>query len=178
MNSAFSGLDATTLLPVQAPAGGTALPGSPEDTRISGQLFVRMPISQDSLRVMNNLNAGIRLTHIGSRTLERLLYALDPYEANEGIVKQRALLRKGSPEWVNLEIRHGNLSLTGDVSVMGARLPLPPVERLNVTNMPIHTKLQKILSRLGPVERGLKTLSADTILVGENSAIHFVEDRP
>jgi len=177
MNGAFSGLDARTLLPEPAPGERTS-PHTDPDTRVSGQVSLQMPVSHESVRVMNNLSAGIRLTHIGSRTLERLLYAMDPYEANEGIVRQRALLRKGTPEWVDVQIRHGNLSLAGSVAAMGTSIPLPAVERLNLTNLPIHARLQKILGGLGPVEKGLKTLSADSILIGKDSSIRFVEDRP
>ncbi|MCF8143164.1 MAG: AsmA family protein [Deltaproteobacteria bacterium] len=173
MNGAFSGLDARTLLPEPAPGERTS-PHTDPDTQVSGQVSLRMPVSHDSVQVMNNLSAGIRLTHIGSRTLERLLYAMDPYEANEGIVRQRALLRKGTPEWVDVQIRHGNLSLAGSVAAMGTSIPLPAVERLNLTNLPIHARLQKILGRLGPVEKGLKTLSADSILIGKDSDIRFV----
>jgi translocation and assembly module TamB len=177
MEGAFSGLDAAKLLPEQAPANRTSLRGPAPDTQVSGQVSLQIPVSQDSIRVMNNLSAAVHLTHIGSRTLERLLYTMDPYEANEGIVKQRALLRKGTPEWVDLQIRHGNLSLSGSVAAMGARIPFPKVERLNLTNLPIHNRLQKVLSRLGPVEKALKTLSAESILVGKDSSIRFVENR-
>jgi translocation and assembly module TamB len=178
MKGAFSGLDAATLLPEQASAERAALRGPDPDTQVSGQVSLQMPISQDPVQVMNNLGAAVHLTHIGSRTLERLLYAMDPYEANEGIVKQRALLRKGTPEWVDVQIRHGSLSLSGSVAAAGARISLPPVERLNLTNLPIHNRLQKILKMLGPVENGLKALSAGTILINEDSSIQFVENTP
>ncbi|MFO7601843.1 MAG: hypothetical protein R6X27_18850, partial [Candidatus Desulfacyla sp.] len=173
MNGAFSGLDAQTLLPEPAP-GERASPHTDPDTQVSGQVSLRMPVSHDSVQVMNNLSAGIRLSHIGSRTLERLLYAMDPYEANEGIVRQRALLRKGTPEWVDVQIRHGNLSLAGSVAAMGTRIPLPPLERLNLSSLPIHARLQKILGRLGPVEKGLKALSAEAIMIQKDSSIRFV----
>jgi len=178
MRGAFSGLDTLRLLPEQPTVDRIAPRGSEQDTQVSGQVSLKMPVSRDSVRVMNNLSAGIHLTHIGSRTLERLLYAMDPYEANEGIVKQRSLLRKGTPEWVDLQIRHGNLSLSGSVMAMGAQISLPRVERLNLTNLPIHDRLQKVLARLGPVEKALKTLSADSILIRKDGSIGFVEDTP
>jgi hypothetical protein len=51
------------------------------------------------------------------------------------------------------------------------------VERLNLTNLPIHHKLQNALSRLGPVEKGLKVLSADAIMINQDSTIRFVEEQ-
>jgi len=177
MTGAFSGLDVATLLPERGPTDRISLRGLEPDTRLSGQVSLQLPVSQDSVRIMNNLSAGIQVTHIESRTLERLLYAMDPYEANEGIVKQRALLRKGTPEWVDLQIRHGNLSLSGSVTAMGTRIPLPKLEQLNLTSLPIHNTLQKILSRLAPVEKGLKALSADSILIGKDAGVRFVHTR-
>jgi len=176
MSGAFSGLDAATLIPEQPHRDRSSLKRSDPDTQISGRMSLDLPLSQDPVRVMNHLRAGIHLTHIGSRTLERLLYAMDPYEANEGIVKQRAILRKGTPEWVDLTIRHGNLALSGSVNALGARIALPKVERLNLTSLPIHRRLQRILSRLGSLEKGLKTLSADSILIGKDSSIRFVQN--
>jgi len=177
MEGAFSGLDAATLLPKQAAGEPRSLQDQGRESQISGQVFLNMPISRESVHVMNNLSAGIRLTHIGSRTLERLLYAMDPYEANEGIVKQRAILRKGSPEWVDFRIRNGNLSLSGAVTAMGSRIALPRVERINLTNLPIHDRLEKALDRLGPVEKGLKALSAESIMIRNDSSMEFVQER-
>jgi translocation and assembly module TamB len=177
IQGAFSGLDATTFLPEQASPDRISSRAPGEDTQLSGQVIFQMPISQDPVQVMNNLSAAVHLTHIGSRTIERLLYAMDPYEANEGIVSQRALLRKGTPEWIEVQIRHGNLSLSGSVAAVGVQIPLPPVERLNLTSLPIHHRLQKVLSRLGPVEKGLQALSADAIMINKDSTVRFVEGR-
>jgi hypothetical protein len=51
------------------------------------------------------------------------------------------------------------------------------VERLNLTNLPIHARLQKILGGLGPVEKGLNALSADGIMIQKDSSIRFVDRR-
>jgi hypothetical protein len=170
MDSSFSGLDADRLSPFSLLPGpkkdssqkSENLPG---DTELSGELSLRLPVSEDPDQVLNNLSATLRLTHIGSRTLERFLYAMDPYESNETISRQRNILRQGTPRWIDLEIRHGNLSLTGEVEVKGVSVQLPSIERLNVTALPLHRKLQKHLSSLGPVVNALKALSADAIII-------------
>jgi len=172
MDSSFSGLDADQLSPVSLLPGpkkdsshkSENLPG---DTELSGELSLRLPISEDPGQTLNNLSAVLRLTHIGSRTLERFLYAIDPYESNETISRQRNILRQGTPRWIDLEIRHGNLSLTGEVEVKGVSVQLPSIERLNVTALPLHRKLEKNLSSLGPVVNALKALSADVITIKE-----------
>ena len=132
-----------------------------------------MPISQDPDQALDNLDLILRLTHIGSRTLERFLYAMDPYESNEAISKQRNILGQGTPRWIYLEIRHGNLSIKGEVEVRGMSVQLPPIERFNITALPLHRKLQKHLYSLGPVVNALKTLSADTIIIQEGG-VRFV----
>lgn len=170
MDSSFSGLDADRLSPASLLPGpakdafqtSEKLPG---DTELSGELSLRLPISADPDQALNNLSAALRLTHIGSRTLERFLYAMDPYESNETISRQRNILRQGIPRWIDLEIRNGNLSLTGEVVVKGVSVQLPPIERFNVTALPLRRKLQKNLSSLGPVVDVLKTLSADVIMM-------------
>jgi len=165
MDSSFSGLDADRLLPGTEKDSSQKSKNLSGDTELSGELSLRLPISKDPDQTMNNLSAVLRLTHIGSRTLERFLYAMDPYESNETISRQRNILRQGTPRWIDLEIRHGNLSLTGEVEVKGVSVQLPSIERLNVTALPLHRKLEKNLSSLGPVVNALKALSADVIII-------------
>ena len=97
MNGAFSGLDANRLL--QRGNAGSVRDQKiiDEDTQISGRMSLQVPIAANARTVMDNLDAVFRLTHIGARTLERLLYAMDPHENNESIVQQRALLKKEHP---------------------------------------------------------------------------------
>jgi len=167
MDSSFSGLDANQLLPGPKKDSSQKSEKLPGDTELSGELSLQLPISEDPDEALNNLSAILRLTHIGSRTLERFLYAMDPYESNETISRQRNILRQGTPRWIDLKIRHGNLSLTGEVQVKGVSVQLPSIERLNVTALPLHRKLEKNLSSLGPVVNALKTLSADAIIIKE-----------
>ena len=165
LDSSFSGLDADRLLPGPKKDPSQKSENLPGDTELSGELSLRLPISEDPDQTLNNLSAVLRLTHIGSRTLERFLYAMDPYESNETISRQRNILRQGTPRWIDLEIRHGNLSLTGEVKVKGVSVQLPSIERLNVTALPLHRKLEKNLSSLGPIVNALKALSADVIII-------------
>ncbi|MCJ7683728.1 MAG: AsmA family protein [Desulfobacteraceae bacterium] len=182
MDCTFSGLDADRLSPfslLPGPAKGSSqtrenLPG---DTELSGELSLRLPISEDPDQALNNLSAALRLTHIGSRTLERFLYAIDPYESNETISRQRNILRQGIPRWIDLEIRHGNLSLTGEVEVKGMSVQLPPIERFNVTALPLRRKLEKNLSSFGPVVKALKALSADVIMM-QGGRMRFISSDP
>ena len=90
---------------------------------------------------------------------------MDPYESNEMIRKQRTILRQGTPLWVTVEIRSGNLSLAGEVLVKGARITFPTIERFNISALPVRKRLEKAFSSLGPVVNALKALSANAILI-------------
>ncbi len=177
MGGDFSGLDADRLLQRgrAGKAGNKKITN--EDTRISGRMSLQVPISADARSVMGNLNAVFRLTHIGARTLERVLYAMDPHENNESIVQQRALLKKGTPRWIEVVVRSGNLSLTGEVVVAGSNIRLPAIKRLNMASLPIQKQIQNLASRLVPLLEGLEILSADTLRVEQDGAIYFSEDR-
>ena len=176
MDGGFSGLDADRLLRGRDTGGFRNQTAGGEDTRVSGQVSLQIPMDPNAGTVMNNLNAVFRLTHIGARSLERLLYAMDPHENNESIVQQRALLRKGTPRWIEVTIRHGNLSLTGEVAVGGSSINLPPIKRLNVTALPIQKRIQNLAAAMVPLVKGLKILSADTLRVDHGGVIDFVEE--
>ncbi|MCJ7808910.1 MAG: hypothetical protein MUP26_01485, partial [Desulfobulbaceae bacterium] len=161
MDGSFTGINTAKMAPQ---AQGTE-PSPARETELAGNISLRFPVSSDPDTAINNLSGVIRLTHIGSKTLERFLYAMDPYESNEMIRKQRTILRQGTPLWVTVEIRSGNLSLTGEVLVKGARIVLPTIERFNIAALPIRKKLVKTFSSLGPVVNALKALSANAILI-------------
>ena len=177
MNGSFSGLDANRLLQRGNAGGLRNQKIINEDTQISGRMSLQVPIAANARTVMGNLDAVFRLTHIGARTLERLLYAMDPHENNESIVQQRALLKKGTPRWIEVVIKHGNLSLTGEVMVGRANIRLPAIKRLNIASLPIQKQIQDLAGRLLPLLKGLKILSADTLCVERGGAIDFTEDR-
>ena len=164
---AFSGLDGTRLAPdlVAGVAG--------EEAELGGQVWVAAPLGADAARLLQDLDLTVEFTHIGASALDRFLFALDPNEANEALVKQRALLRAGSPRWVKLAVRRGNLSLTGELDVKGVRIGLPPIEQLNVAELPGREKLEKSLLRLRPLLEALRVASADTLEVGSSGQLRF-----
>jgi len=171
VKGSFSGLNARELLP------GVIHGESGEQEELGGRLSLLLPISGESRRLFNDLEFRVDLTHIGSKALERFLYAVDPYESNETIIRQRELLRLGTPRWIKLKIRYGSLSLSGVVVVKSASVNLPRIERLNVADLPVHGQIQKMLSWLGPVVHLLKTMSAREIRLGENGSVRFVTDQ-
>jgi hypothetical protein len=167
----LTNLNASVLLP------GELKGVSGEDAELSGRLSLLLPISQDSRQLLRELSLNVNLTHIGARTLERMLYAMDPYESNETIVQQRKLLGIGAPRWIKLLIENGNLSLSGQLEAKGISLDLPPIERLNLTNLPIHRQLEKRLTGVGALKNLLKIISSDSIYIDNDGIIRAQDER-
>ncbi len=169
--AAFSGINAKKLV------AGEALDIPDEEAEMSGELFLEAPLLQETERLIENLQITIHLSHIGSRTLERFLYGLDPYESNETMVKQRALLRLGSPRWIRMEVAHGALSLRGEVEVKGALVELPKIDRLNLAALPGMDKFATQAAAFGTLNEALRILSADGIRVDPKEGLRFVQSR-
>jgi hypothetical protein len=122
--SAFSGLNAQRLVP------GPLSDIRDEEAEVSGMLSAALPLSTSMDRLLQDVEFGLEITRIGSRALDRMLYALDPYESNESIVQQRKLLRMGPVKWVAASVKDGMLSASGQVEAKGVKLELPRLERL------------------------------------------------
>ena len=141
---------------------------------ISGALYADFPLTDQLQPMLENTAVTLEFTRIGSRALERLLYALDPYENNEAIVNQRRFLKNGSPKNIRMEIKNGFLTLTGKVTIKGFDISLPSIRRLNIAQIPGLEKFEKKLSGLTPVIRILQTVSAKKIVVNkETDTVHF-----
>ena len=97
LDAEMSGIDLSGL-------GALTLAGSSD---VSGNLRLGLDLNQQDLR------AAFNLTQIGRSTLQAFLVALDPRESNPGLVAIRNYLDnyKVSPREVNLDIRHGLLSM-------------------------------------------------------------------
>ncbi|MFH1350532.1 MAG: hypothetical protein ABII26_06295, partial [Pseudomonadota bacterium] len=167
-NCSFSGLNANRLLP-------DLIKGVPDkEAELTGQVSFLLPLSVDPRGVLHNLEAHVELSQIGSRALERFLYAVDPFESHETITHQRNLLRTGSPRWIRLKIRNGNLSVSGEIDVKGIRMELPAIERFNMANLPVQKGLEEAFSKLVPVVNLLEIMAADGIRIEPDGTIRFV----
>ncbi|MGA1824931.1 MAG: AsmA family protein [bacterium] len=163
----FSGLNAAKLLPKvihDIPA---------QEAEISGQLSLIMPLSSRLDDLLQEINLEMEITHIGSRALERILYSLDPYESDEIIVKQRKLMGIGTPRWIRIGVKRGNLFLEGEVAVKGIPLSLPQIKRLNVAHLPGLTQFEQHLILLESVKKVVTILSSDCLEIDDNGRIRF-----
>jgi hypothetical protein len=136
---------------------------------ISGALYSDIPVTDQLQTLLQNMAVTVEFTHIGSRALERMLYALDPYESNEAIVSQRLLLKNGSPKEIRLDIKDGFMSLRGKVAVKGFEISLPAIRRLNIASIPGMDKFEDRLSGLLPLIRILQKISAEHIIIDKQA---------
>lgn len=169
--ASFSGINAKKMLP-------HAAHGVPdEQAEINGQVSLAMPLSTRFDSVVSGLRLDVKLTHIGSKALERILYGLDPYENNEAIVNQRKQLRTGTPRWMHMRIQNGSLSIFGEVEVKGIRLEIPPIERLNLANLPGLQGLEEALLGLDPLMEALHMLAARIVSIDDRGKLRFLSSR-
>jgi len=166
---AFTGVDPGRLFPAKAARDL----GDRAET--SGRVSLSVPLTPDPETLLQRLSLRADITKIGPRTLERMLYALDPDEQNETIVQQRRLMAMGYPRWLRAAIAYGNLSLTGAVEVKGFQLDLPPVDRLNIANLPIRDKLSKPLAAVPDLIRALDAASGNVICRDRGKALRVAQ---
>lgn len=154
---AFTGIDPSRLF--QAKAAKDL--GDQAET--AGRVSLSVPLTPDPEVLLQRMALRADITKIGPRTLERMLYALDPDEQNETIVQQRRLMDIGYPRFVRVGMAYGNLNLSGEVEVKGFRLELPRIDRLPVGNLPIRKQLTKALAPVQSLSTILDAVSAGGI---------------
>lgn len=154
---AFTGIDPGRLLPDRA------VRDLGDQAEAAGRVTLSVPLTADPELLLRRMSLRADITKVGPRTLERMLYALDPNEQNESIVAQRRLMGMGHPRHVRLGMAYGNLSLSGEVEIKGFRLELPRIDRLPVANLPIRRQLAKALAPVPALVNTLDAASADGI---------------
>lgn len=132
---------------------------------IRGTVYADIPVTHELTVLLENMTISVEFTKIGSRAIERLLFALDPHESNEAVMAQRRLLKSGSPRWVRMDIRDGFLSIQGEVSVRNINIPLPAIQRLNIARLPGIKKFESAVAPLETVALLLGRLAAKTLVV-------------
>ncbi len=160
----FSGVDIQNLLPVASQQADI-------DTEVSGLIEAHFPLEDDTIYWLNNIELNIKITHIGAQTMERLLFVLDPNENNEAIIEQRKLLKSGKPKWLSIVVKNGLLSLYGALDLVNVSIDLPPLERLDLTSLPMDWS--EIIQPFGDLRDYMDTLSAVTVLLDNNNRITF-----
>jgi hypothetical protein len=158
---AFSGLNTGKIYP---PANAKIN----DDSELSGQLWALIPLSSQTSTLLQEFQMDLNLSRIGTRSLERILYALDPSESNEAIVSQRQLLRLGSPRWINVSVKDGSLSMEGEVDAQGVPVAIPNLRRMHIANVAGLDNYAEYLAGLDPLIAVLKVCAASGIKISKD----------
>jgi hypothetical protein len=157
---AFTGLDLRKI----AIKGET---GSDQaDYSVGGQMSMSFPLSTRLRPQLEQLQLELQFSHIGPRALERMLYLMDPYENNQTIVSQRRILRKGTPRWIEIQVKDGILSLDGEVTIKGINFKIPHLERLNIVDIAARDKFEKNIAFIKPIIDILELTTQSSIFLG------------
>ncbi|MBI5519875.1 MAG: hypothetical protein HY916_07425 [Desulfovibrio sp.] len=166
---AFTGIDPGRLLPDKASRD------LGDKAEVSGRVSLAAPVTPDPEALLRQLSFRADITKVGPRTLERMLYALDPEEQNETIVQQRRLMGMGYPRHLRVAAAYGNLSLSGAVDVKGFQLDLPPLDRLAIANLPLKKQLAKPLAAVPGLIKALDAASGQLICRDADATLRALE---
>jgi translocation and assembly module TamB len=162
----FTNLDLDRLV-----SGDARLRPGAEESSISGEGFLRVPLLDERRAFLEGLTLSARLRHIGAKSFDRALVSLDPHETNEAIMAQRKLLRLGRLQRAEVEVSDGALSLSGAVNVEDVTIDLPKIDRLRLADLPLHKELAPLLTAISAVRPPLEFVRADILDIGAQGEI-------
>ena len=159
--SSFSNLDITYLLPKDAKKQQTD-----QDAEITGEMTLTAPLIAEQRELSEQLRLALNIRKIGSNTLERALFSLDPYERNEQIVAQRKKLHLGRLKGLRATAVDGAFSMEGEAQIKGIAVQLPNVDRVRISELPLRQELVKYREKIMALRGFLDLVRADTLVVG------------
>jgi hypothetical protein len=164
--SSFSNLDVTYLLPKDIKKRQ-----ADQDAEITGEMSLIAPLTPEQRELFEQLRLALNIRKIGSNTLERALFSLDPYERNEQLVAQRKMLRLGGLKGLRASAVDGAFSMEGEARIKGIAVDLPKVERLRISELPMRQELSKNRAGIMSLRGLLDLVRADTLVVGPKGEI-------
>jgi hypothetical protein len=149
----------------------TELRAGAEESSISGEVFLRVPLLEERHALLEGLTLSVRLRSIGAKSFDRALASFDPYERNEAIMAQRKLLRHGQLQGIEVQAADGALAMSGKAKIEGVSVALPKIERLRLAELPLQQQLAPLLSAISAARPPLEFLRADTIAIDAQGEI-------
>ncbi|MDD2853192.1 MAG: hypothetical protein PHY09_15010 [Desulfuromonadaceae bacterium] len=162
----FSNLDITYLLPPEARSRQ-----ADQDAEITGELAITAPLTVEQRTLLEQLHLTLNVRKIGANTIERALFALDPYERNEQVVAQRKILKLGRLKGLRATARDGAFSMEGEAQIKGVAVDLPKVERLRISELPHRQELEKNSTKIAALRGILDLMRADTLVIGSKGEL-------
>ena len=161
----FSRLDPVLLFP----AAGSLRPGG--EGELTGELSLSAPLATEQRALLEGMRANLNLRRFSSRILDRVLYAIDPYQRNEKIVAQRKSLRLADLKGLRVSAVDGALDCEGEVVVKGVDVAIPKIERLRLSELPIGSELKRLMSAITSSRVLLDLVRSDTLVVDEKGKL-------
>ncbi len=161
IGSSFSNLDITLMLPKE-----TRKQQLDRDAEITGEMSLTAPLTAEQRELFEQLRLAVNVRKIGSNTLERALFSLDPYERNEQVVAQRKMLRLGGLKGLRANAVDGAFSMEGEAYIKGVAVDIPKVERMRISELPLRQELVKNRAAIKALRDVLDLVRADTLIVG------------
>jgi hypothetical protein len=137
-----------------------------QDAEITGEMNFTAPLTSEQRELFEQLRLALNIRKIGSNTLERALFSLDPYERNEQLVAQRKMLRLGRLKGLRATAVDGAFSMEGEAVIKGVTVQLPNVDRVRISELPQRQELVKNRSKIIALRGFLDLVRADTLVVG------------
>jgi hypothetical protein len=159
--SSFSNIDITYLVPKTA-----KMQQMSQDAEITGEMSLTAPLTSEQRELFEQLRLMLNIRKIGSHTLERALFSLDPYERNEQLVAQRKMLRLGTLKGLRATAVDGAFSMEGEAQIKGVSAKLPNVDRVRISELPHRQELVKYREKIMALRGFLDLVRADTLVVG------------
>lgn len=121
------------------------------------------------------IGAAAHLTRIGGKAVDRILAFLDPKESSPAVMNARTLLRYATPAKVDMEARHGNLSLTMDLKynpLLGGRtVTMPVIKRLPLAGLANFGAIREKLRPLDAASGWLRLMAARQLVTMPDGAV-------
>jgi hypothetical protein len=164
--SSFSNLDVTRLVPQD-----TRGRGDNSDAEVTGELNLTAPLTAEQRELFEKLRLSLNIRKIGANTIERALFALDPYERNEQLVAQRKMLKMGGLQGIRITVVDGAGNMEGEAQIKGVAVALPNVDRLRISELPQRQELAQNRGTITALRGYLDLLRADTLVVGSKGEL-------
>lgn len=166
-NQVFTGVDVARLV-------GRGEGDDPGETLVDGSFTMEAKLAADEKAEtldLSRIDLSFHLTRIGGKTLDRLLRFIDPEEKSPAVMNARTALRFASPSTVDVEARHGALSVMVDLRyapLLGGRtVTLPVVKKAPIQGLVNFAAIRSALRQASAARPVIRIVGAEVIRFDE-----------
>lgn len=177
LTSEYGGIDIRQILP-------TEMHGLKGDSTMAGNLLAQIVLRKPGTvpartNLVKQLSARLNITHIGSKTLSRILLFLDPEAENPSIVQIRQKLKLGSPRRAIFKLESGffsiDIELQGIVGQFVSQYSVPRFEVSEIFGAKALERCRAQVEILSAARKPLRILAAELLIANsETGEIRFI----